>query len=239
MNMLNGRSKLILALDVEEVSLALKLAGDLSQSVGTMKVGPGLFVDGGKSLISDVKKTGAGLFLDLKLYDIPETVARAVRRITAMGVDMLTLHASGGSRMISAAKEAVTKSGGNTKLLAVTVLTSFDAGQLKKEWKMEETVEERVIHLAKIARDAGADGIVCSPLELPAIRRELGPDFLAVIPGIRSASDPADDQRRTLSAPEAIKAGASYLVVGRPILKAADPKKAAEEMSRQIEEAMK
>jgi len=238
MNRLNGRSKLILALDVDEVPRALELAERLTASVGTMKVGPGLFVDGGKELIAGVKKTGCGLFLDMKLYDIPETVARACRRITGLGVDMLTLHASGGSRMISAAKEAVVKAGGKTKLLAVTVLTSFDAGQLKTEWKMEETVEERVIHLAKIARDAGADGIVCSPLELPAIRRELGPDFLAVIPGIRSDTDPADDQRRTLSASEAIRAGASYLVVGRPILKSSNPAQAAEDMVKEIEGAL-
>ena len=238
MNMLNGRSKLILALDVEEVPRAVELAERLTPSVGIMKVGPGLFVDGGKTLITEIKKTGCGIFLDLKLYDIPETVARACRRITDMGVDMLTLHASGGSRMISSAKQAVVKSGGKTKLLAVTVLTSFDADQLKNEWKMEDTVEQRVLHLAKIARDSGADGIVCSPLELPIIRREMGPEFLVVIPGIRSASDPSDDQRRTLSAAEAIKAGASYLVVGRPILKAADPAQAAADMVRQIEGAI-
>jgi len=238
MNRLDGRSKLILALDVDEVSLALDLAGRLSPSVGVMKIGPGLFVDGGKGLIEGVKKTGCGIFLDLKLYDIPETVARACRRITGLGVDLLTLHASGGSRMISAAKEAIVKAGGKTRLLAVTVLTSFDAAQLRDEWKMEESVEQRVLHLANIARAAGADGIVCSPLELPAIRREFGPDFLAVIPGIRSASDPADDQRRTLSAGEAVRAGASYLVVGRPILKAADPVQAAAGMVKQIEDAL-
>ena len=238
MNRLGAREKLILALDVEEVSRALDLAVRLSPAVGTMKVGPGLFVDGGRNLIESVKRLGCGTFLDLKLYDIPETVARACRRIAAMGVDMVTVHASGGSRMIKAAKEAMTEAGGKTKILAVTVLTSFDSAQLRDEWKMEETVEQRVLHLAKIARDSGADGIVCSPLELAAIHREFGKDLLTVIPGIRSASDPADDQRRTLSASEAVKAGADYLVIGRPILKAPDPRKAADDLLGQVAGAL-
>jgi len=227
----------MLALDVDDVSRARDIAARLAPLVGTMKIGPGLFIDGGRTLIEDIKKSGNGVFLDLKIYDIPETVARACRRIAALGIGFLTVHASGGSRMISAARDALKQSGGGTKLLAVTVLTSFEASQLKAEWKASDSVEERVLHLARLAREAGADGVVCSPLELSAIRREMGGDVLTVVPGIRAEGSPADDQRRTLAPAEALAAGADYLVVGRPIMNAPDPVGAAREILAQMEGA--
>ncbi len=226
-----ARDRLILALDVDSPQEAMKVASLLSSKVGVMKIGPGLFVDGGKGFIEDLKAAGYGIFLDFKLYDIPETVARACRRIGLLGVDFLTVHASGGSKMMMAAAAALRESSPGpkrTRLLAVTVLTSFDAEQFRAEWGMDCTIAERVAQLARMARDSSMDGIVCSPLELETLGRDTGGELLRVVPGIRLPADPTDDQRRTLTPGEAVALGADYIVVGRPILKSADPVRAAE-----------
>jgi orotidine-5'-phosphate decarboxylase len=227
------------ALDVESAADALVMARRVARWAGTFKIGPSHVLEGGPAFIQELKALGRKVFLDLKLYDIPETVARACRQAARGGVDYLTVHVSGGSRMLAAARDAVRSSSsgnGRVRLLGVTVLTSFDAAQLAKEWKLQETVEERVVLWAGLARDEALDGIVCSPLELAALKSHLGPGMLAVVPGIRSASDPKGDQSRTMSAAEAVARGADLIVVGRPIIASPDPERAASEIVSQIEE---
>ena len=226
--------KLILALDVEPADRALALARRLAPYVGTFKIGPALVLGGGPAFLDSIRALGKRLFLDLKLYDIPETVARTAGQAAAQGADFLTVHVSGGARMIAAARETA---GGNLKLLGVTVLTSFTRGDLQREWRMEETVADRVVFWAKLAMDNGAHGVVCSGLELPGIREKLGPDVLTVVPGIRPVAGTADDQRRTMGPRDAIRLGANYIVVGRPIVAADDPEAAAEALVGEIEEA--
>jgi orotidine-5'-phosphate decarboxylase len=179
------------------------------------------------------------LFLDLKLHDIPETVARLTRQVTRLGVDFLTVHAGGGSRMLKAAVEAAGTAPAHRplRILAVTVLTSFSEDELQREWNMKEgeAIRDRVLTWAALARDAGCHGIVCSPLELSVVRKAIGDSMLTFVPGIRAPGDPPGDQHRTMSPREAVEAGADYLVVGRPIVAAPDPRAAAETIAREIE----
>ncbi|MEK7475882.1 MAG: orotidine-5'-phosphate decarboxylase [Candidatus Coatesbacteria bacterium] len=225
--------RLILALDVEPPEKALGLARRLAPYVGTFKIGPALVLAGGPAFLDTIKALGKALFLDLKLYDIPETVARTTRQAAASGADFLTIHVAGGARMIGAAREAA---GDRVKLLGVTVLTSFNQDELEREWRMEEPIADRVVFWAKLATESGAHGVVCSPLELPWIREMLGPKILTVVPGIRPGGGAGDDQRRTLPAKDAIRLGADFLVVGRPIVAADSPEAAAEAFGREIAE---
>jgi orotidine-5'-phosphate decarboxylase len=236
----SARERLILPLDTGDPDGAIELARALAPWAGTFKFTPDAVISRGEWLISEVKGLGRRIFLDMKLYDIPETVRRACRTAASLGVDFITVHASGGQRMLEFARAGARE--GNSgpsglKVIAVTVLTSFEQSDLERDWKMKETIEERVIHWARMARSAGSDGVVCSPLELDAIRRELGQDMLTIVPGIRGLDDERSDQRRTLSAGEAIAKGADYLVVGRPIIKHPNPAAAAESIIRQIEAA--
>ena len=177
------------------------------------------------------------MFLDLKLYDIPETVARLTRQVAGMGADYLTVHAAGGSEMIERAAKAA--EGTNLKILAVTVLTSLSQEQLDREWKLNEPVEDRVAFWARLARDAGAPGIVCAPPDLKIVREKVGNDLLTIVPGIRGAGDSKGDQSRTMPAGVAVAAGASIIVVGRPIIAAADPAAAARGIIGEIESVTK
>jgi orotidine-5'-phosphate decarboxylase len=220
-------------LDVEKAAVH-ELARKLAPHVGVFKIGPGLFMEGGPALVEEIKALGRKIFLDVKLYDIPETVARACRQAVRLGVDFMTVHASGGSRMLAAAREA----GAGVRLLGVTVLTSFDEAQLAAEWDLKESVPERVSRWARLASDAGLAGIVCSPLELAAVKEALKPGMITVVPGIRSAKDAPGDQRRTMSAHDAVKAGADLLVVGRPIIASPDPVAAAIRIGDEIEKAL-
>lgn len=212
--------KLILALDVDRADEALALVRLLKPYLSLFKVGNQLFTREGPAFVRALRAEGVDIFLDQKWHDIPQTVAHAVTSATALDVRYVTVHASGGLEMLQAA-QAATK-GSRTEILAVTVLTSLDDGALR-QIGFERTAGEQVIRLARLAALAGVHGLVCSPHEIDLIRQQLQEPMKLVIPGVRSAKDGAQDQKRTLSAPEALKRGANHLVIGRPITKAADP----------------
>lgn len=223
------KNPIIVALDVASAKDALDLVRRLGDSVGMYKVGLELFAASGPAFARELLAEGRGVFLDLKLYDIPETVKRATARVAELGVDLLTIHAS-----FSVMRGAVEGRGdARLRLLGVTVLTSFDEHDLA-DLGSSKSVAELVEQRAGKAREAGMDGIVCSPLEAAAMRRLLGPDKLLVVPGIRSAGVDAGDQKRIATPREAIAAGASYLVVGRQITRAADPRAEAQRILAEI-----
>ncbi len=225
-------------------ALAERLAG----KVGAFKVGSQLFTAKGPEALRRVAEFGTGIFLDLKFHDIPNTVAGAVKEAAALpGVRMLTLHASGGARMLSAAREAISEMKEPPKLLGVTILTSMGPSDLR-EAGMLGSIRNRVLSLARMAQKAGMDGVVASPEEVAAIRKACGDDFLIVVPGIRPEAGgkkvklgqnrKQDDQRRVATPGVAILAGADYLVIGRPILSAPDPSEAASAIAAEVAGAM-
>jgi orotidine-5'-phosphate decarboxylase len=230
-------NRILVALDVASANEALVLADRLRGSVGGFKIGKQLFTAEGPSIVRTLAERGDRVFLDLKFHDIPNTVAGAVKAAATTGAWMINVHAGGGRRMMEAAAASAAASGRAERplVIGVTVLTSLDAVQLA-ETGVEDRVLDQVRRLARLARASGLDGVVASPQEIAAIREACGPDFLIVTPGIRSeAHRPAgDDQVRTLGPAEAIAAGASYLVVGRPITAAADPLAAARQMTDEI-----
>ena len=218
-------NRIIAALDTTDLATAQGWARAFGSQVGMLKLGLAFFLAQGPAGVRAV--TEAPVFLDLKLHDIPNTVAGAVTAVLPLGAAMLTLHASGGSAMIAAARDAAEAGGSiRPKLLAVTVLTSLSAEALA-ETGVAATPKAQVLRLAKLALAAGADGLVCSPLEVAMLRREIGPEPLLVVPGIRPAGAPAGDQARTLTPREAVAAGADWLVIGRPITGSPDPAAAA------------
>ena len=228
------RNPIIVALDVPTAEAALSLAERVAPQVGAFKIGSELFTSSGPDIVRRVRATGASVFLDLKFHDIPNTVAKAVASATRLDVQMLTIHTGGGLAMMRAAEESAQQtalqSGRSAPLvLGVTVLTSME-GQTLSEVGVEPNVGRQVERLAQLAVKAGLRGLVCSPLEIAALRQLLPSSVQLVTPGIRSGAEKADDQRRTLSAREAMEAGASWLVIGRPIYAAADPAKAAQEI---------
>jgi orotidine-5'-phosphate decarboxylase len=220
--------KLIFALDAAGYDEALSWIELLSGHVGMFKVGKELFTSVGPKIVETIKQRGSRVFLDLKFHDIPNTVARAAEAAVGLNVDMFNIHAAGGARMIRETVDAVAacaeKRGIESPVvLAVTVLTSLNNSDLA-EIGFETTTSDLVLRLAKMAQKSGASGVVASPQDIVTLRRDLGEDFVIVTPGIRSADEPVkDDQKRTLSAFEAIQAGADYIVVGRPIRQAKDP----------------
>jgi orotidine-5'-phosphate decarboxylase len=229
---------ILVALDVPTAADALAAAAAVRGHVGGLKVGKQLFTAEGPSLVRALVERGDRVFLDLKYHDIPNTVAGAVSAAAALGIWMVNVHASGGTAMMQAARRAAddaAASGGTRPLvIAVTVLTSLDQAALAAVG-VTRALPEHVSALAALAQDAGLDGVVASPLEIELVRRRCGSGFLIVTPGIRSAPvAPDDDQVRTLSAADAVRAGADYLVVGRPILKAADPASAARAFQQEI-----
>jgi orotidine-5'-phosphate decarboxylase len=228
------KNPIIAALDVPSAEPALKLAEQIAPAVGAFKIGKELFVAAGPDIVKRVRATGASVFLDLKFHDIPNTVARAVASATRLDVQMLTIHTSGGGEMMRAAE----KSAQNTArslgrpaplVLGVTVLTSMDSNSLS-EIGCEANVGQQVARLAALAVKSGLRGLVCSPLEIAELRRLLPAEIQLVTPGIRTGAEKADDQKRTLTPREAIQAGASWLVVGRPIYAAENPRAAAEKI---------
>ena len=226
------QNPIIAALDVPTIEQALKLAQQLAPAVGAFKIGKELFTSAGPDIVRRVRDTGASVFLDLKVHDIPNTVAKAIAAAVRLDVQMLTIHASGGSEMMRAAEQAAQQTAaqlGHTAplVLGVTVLTSQDSNTLA-ELGGETDVAKQVERLALLAAKSGLRGLVCSPLEIAALRRILPPEIQLVTPGIRTGAEKADDQKRTLTPREAIQAGASWLVIGRPITAAADPRAAAE-----------
>lgn len=226
------RNPIIVALDVPTAEQALALARDVAPAVGAFKIGGELFTAAGPDIVQRVRDLGAGVFLDLKYHDIPNTVAKAVAAAVRLDVQMLTVHASGGSAMLRAAEESAqqtaAQSGRNPPLvLGVTVLTSLDGSALA-EIGGDANVGRQVERLAGLAVRSGLRGLVCSPLEIVALRQFLPDKVQLVTPGIRTGAEQADDQKRTLTPREAIAAGANWLVIGRPIYAAPHPRVAAE-----------
>lgn len=224
---------ILVALDVESADKAVALADALRGSVGGFKIGKQLFTAAGPAMVRALTGRGDRVFLDLKFHDIPNTVAGAIQSAVTTGAWMVNVHASGGSAMMKAAADAAAKastarSAGRPLVIAVTVLTSMNDSALK-EIGVERPMVDQVVHLAKLSKASGLDGVVASPQEIVAIRQACGPDFQIVTPGIRPADQQGkDDQARTMTPAEAVQAGATYLVIGRPITGAPDPRKAAE-----------
>jgi len=212
--------KLILALDVDRADEALALVRLLKSKLSLFKVGNQLFAREGPAIVKALRAEGVDIFLDQKWHDIPQTVAHAVRAAAALDVKYVTVHASGGLEMLQAAQEAT--KGSRTEILAVTVLTSLDDGALR-QIGFDRTTADQVVRLARLAVLAGVPGLVCSPHEIALIRQQVQEPVKLVTPGVRSAKDGLQDQKRTLSAEEALKRGATHLVIGRPITKATDP----------------
>jgi orotidine-5'-phosphate decarboxylase len=223
--------RLIVALDFADAGAALGLVDRLEGTASFFKVGLELYLAEGNQLVAELLRRGLSVFLDLKLHDIPNTVAAAVRSAGRLGVNMLTVHAAGGPEMLSAAVEAAPE---GLNLLAVTVLTSMDASQLQATG-ISATPAAQVETLASIALASKIPGLVCSPMEVGSLREKFGAKPLLVTPGIRPEGSDAGDQRRLATPSAAIAAGASYLVVGRPISRAADPAKAAIAIAAEIE----
>ena len=220
------QDKIIIALDVPDTSGALRLLDVLGEPPALCKIGLELFTAEGPSVVKALQERGSAVFLDLKFHDIPNTVAHAVRSAAGLGVAMTTLHAGGGPLMLEAAAKAAAAEGSELLLLAVTVLTSMDETQLSATGI---TVDPRnqVLRLAGLAADAGIGGIVCSPLEIPVLRSSsLGRRLRIVTPGVRPSWAAVGDQKRVMTPSDAVKAGADWLVIGRPITAAADPSEA-------------
>ncbi len=226
-------NNLIVALDLPSAPEALRLVDDLGEAADYFKVGAQLFTREGPSLVRELKDRDKHVFLDLKYHDIPHTVARAVEAAAELGIDMLTLHASGGTAMMRAARDAVGLEG--PKLVGVTLLTSFTGSDIEEVWDKElRSIRDDVARLAALAAEAGLDGVVSSALEVEAVKRRHGSDFLVVTPGIRPAGAQAGDQARTATPAEAVRVGADYLVIGRPVHAADDPRKAFEQVMEEM-----
>jgi orotidine-5'-phosphate decarboxylase len=230
------RSSLIVALDFDSLSSAVKFAKQIADLVGMFKIGSQLFAAAGPAAVREIAALGSGVFLDLKFHDIPNTVAGAVLSCAAMpGVQLVNVHALGGTAMLKAAVQAISAGqpmgADRPRLLAVTILTSMDQKSMR-EVGIGGSPKDRAVKLALLSKKAGVDGVVASVQEARAIRKVCGRDFLIVTPGIRpkekTTSTTRDDQARTATPTEAIEAGADFLVVGRPILAAADPRAAAQ-----------
>ena len=232
-----ARRRLIVALDVPDAASALALVDRLSDTCCWFKVGLELFTAAGHAVLEPILKRNHQIFLDLKFHDIPNTVAGAVRSAAALGVSMINVHACGGPAMLSAARAALDGLSDPPELLAVTVLTSLDQAQLSATG-LERSPAEQVELLARMGLAAGIRGFVCSAQEVAALRALTGPDGVLVVPGIRPASADPGDQRRLATPAAALRQGASYLVVGRPITQALDPAAAAEAVLNEMAEVL-
>ena len=229
---MTDKTRLMVALDVPELETALTLVDRLGDQVQWYKVGKQLFTHYGPKVLEELRARGRKVFLDMKFHDIPNTVAQAIRSAALIGADIINVHASGGPAMLTAAAEAGRETG--KTVIAVTVLTSMDAEQLAAIG-IQATPAEQVLRLARLTQEAGLPGVVCSALELPMLRREFGPDFLTLVPGIRPAGAAAGDQKRIMTPAQAAAAGASYIIVGRPIVAAPDPAAAAQAVLAELE----
>jgi len=229
-----AKDRLIVALDYPSAKEALHLVESLEQTCQWFKVGMELYYAAGHQIVEQLRNRGFNVFLDLKLHDIPNTVASAIHSVTQAGASLLTIHAAGGAAMMSAAAEAA-KSPNAPRLLAVTVLTSMDAEQLNGIG-ITASPADQVLRLARLAETSGITGLVCSAEETSLLRKHLAPDTLLVVPGIRPVGSSAGDQKRIATPAQAIASGASLLVVGRPITRAANPAAAAHAILEEIEQ---
>lgn len=225
--------RVIVALDFPDAAGALAFVDRVTPAQCRLKVGMELFTSAGPSVVSALVARGFDVFLDLKYHDIPTTVARACLRAAELGVWMLNVHALGGKKMLMAAREAMERSARRPLLIGVTLLTSHGAEELA-DVGLGEDAERQVQRLAALAHGAGFDGVVCSPAEAALLRRRFGREFVLVTPGIRRSDDAVDDQRRTRTPAEAVKQGADYLVIGRPVTRADDPAAVLETIEREI-----
>lgn len=235
-----SKDKLIVALDVDSIDEVDRLVELLKDEVGMFKIGMQLYHSLGESVVRRVKDGGGRIFLDLKLHDIPNTVAQATRVLTRLGVDMMNVHASGGQAMMEAAVEAVTNEAKRLEInkpliIAVTILTSLSAQDLEMIGYGEDPAK-MVQRLGKLAQKSGLDGVVCSPLEANLIRESCGADFVSVTPGVRPADAVKGDQKRVMTPAKAMANGSHYLVVGRPITQAKDPVSVARAIVKEMEE---
>lgn len=231
--------RVIVALDFSLADADMFLA---SFPKAFIKIGYQLFYEAGPNWVAKKKEEGYSIFLDLKLHDIPNTVYEGVKAVSRLGVDLLTIHASGGSAMMRKAKEAVEETATKThrtRLLAVTQLTSTDQTMLNEELQITGNISSSAIHLAQLAQRAGMDGVICSGQEVARIKAATAPSFLAVTPGIRPRMAASDDQKRVVTPVEAIQRGADYLVIGRPITKAKNPTATYQAIVENIEEAIR
>jgi orotidine-5'-phosphate decarboxylase len=240
----NVRDKLILGLDVDDIGIAYGLIDKLAPFVKFYKVGLQLITKDGPRMVMTLKRKGLKIFYDAKFFDIPQTVYNACCEATRLGVNFINVHAMGGSKMIRFAKQAIEDTSNKLqiekpKLLAVTVLTSFENREIKSVFRTKFDVKKMVVHLAKLAKKSGADGVVCSPKEIHSIRKACGKDFIIVTPGIRIGKIEKDDQKRVMTPYEAIKRGADYIVVSRPIIQADDKIGMVEKIINQMQEACK
>ena len=221
-NMTNHPSPVIVALDFADEKQTLQFVRQLSPELCQIKIGKELFTATGRHLVEQLVNQGFKVFLDLKYHDIPNTVASACKIAAQMGIWMVDMHAGGGQRMMEAAAEAVSQFQQRPYLIGVTVLTSMTQTDLAQTG-VDRSIDEQVMHLAKLSQQSGLDGVVCSAQEAVILRDQLGKEFLLVTPGIRLNSKSEDDQRRIMTPKEALAAGSSYLVMGRPITRSADP----------------
>lgn len=229
-------SPIVVALDFEQKSAALDLVSQLDPSLCRLKVGKEMFTHFGPAFVSELQQRKFDLFLDLKFHDIPNTVAKAVQAAADLGVWMVNVHASGGSKMMIAAREALQKFGTDKPLLiAVTVLTSMEQSDLT-ELGIQLTPAEQVLKLAALTAQSGLDGVVCSAQEAALLKQQFGQQFCLVTPGIRPAFAQADDQKRVMTPHQALAVGVDYLVIGRPITKAADPLAALQAIYQEIQQ---
>lgn len=234
-----SRDRLVLALDLDSDQEALRIAAELRDAVGLFKVGHQLFTAYGPDIVRKIIAPGGRVFLDLKYHDIPNTVAKAAAEAVKLGVSIFNVHALGGLDMMKAAAESARETaekGGIQRplVLGVTVLTSMDAKSLRRELKISRSLPREVAHLARLSQRAGLDGVVASPQEITTLRRAVRGRFVILTPGVRPAWAAQDDQKRTMTPAEAVAAGADYIVVGRPVLKAGDRMAAVESILDEI-----
>jgi orotidine-5'-phosphate decarboxylase len=227
----------VVALDFEQKSAALNLVSQLDPTLCRLKVGKEMFTHFGPAFVTELQQRKFDVFLDLKFHDIPNTVAKAVTAAADLGVWMVNVHASGGTKMMVAAKEALQKFGADKPLLiAVTVLTSMEQADLT-DLGIERSVADQVSHLAALTKNAGLDGVVCSAQEAEILKQQCGKGFCLVTPGIRPTFASTDDQKRVMTPAQALTAGVDYMVIGRPITKAADPLQALQAIYQEIRQA--
>lgn len=238
-----AKERFVLALDVDDRREALDLVSELKDRVGVFKVGHQLFTAFGPDIVRSIIEMGGRVFLDLKYHDIPNTVANAAAEAVRLGVSIFNVHALGGLDMMRAAAKSASEAAARLGmpapiLLAVTILTSMDQGSLRRELKITRSLRREVCHLARLAQRAGLAGVVASPMEIKVLRRAVRGPFVILTPGVRPLWAGSDDQKRVMTPGEAVSAGADYIVVGRPVLKASDRRAAADKIIKEMEEAL-